>query len=691
MSKRVRARTGWNQIDPYVSWALGPGRRAYFEEGRAMPLLLRLNGDLAEDFLDGAFLMGARRRARWRESFWVLGRRVSGESDGVSRVWACALAPMDIVEAMASKSARQAIESVSLGPPLRAKSLRTLKKIASRRGRRPKGRRVAKSVGPAGSPPAVVMGIIDDGLAFANERFLIDVGGVRETRVQYCLLQATGTVLTKSVIDPLLVACDGDEELFYRQAGLFDYVVPSLHQSATWRTAHGTHVMDLACGYDPQDQVDDRPIVCVHLPTAVTAAEIPGTTTTPGTLYFHIANAIQFIIDRALDIAADYGVSVLPVVINLSYGLLADPHDGSGGLEAFIEDKIAECLAVHGGDLRVVLPTGNSYLARTHAQASFTGVGQKKQIRWRVQPDDRTPSYLEVWLPAPLPLMSRIALTITSPTGATVTTSEGAPTAHLVGPGGYYLWADWAPWAPSARARFVIIVQATANPEPSAPLPQLAPAGTWTVTLEHTGGFAPADLVQIWIRRDDQIYGFPLRGRQSYLNHADYERFDHAGRDLEVDNTSLVQRQSTINSMATGRSSIVIGGYLGKERVATKYSSAGPNIGPLLPAPPPPETRGPPRWPDAVATSDDSRVHRGVLAAGSRTGSVVAMGGTSVAAPQIARLVAADLAGSGLGDHAAVQGWAEVGMPPSPLKPPDYRGGAGRIATLSIVKVKRFD
>ena len=97
------------------------------------------------------------------------------------------------------------------------------------------------------------------------------------------------------------------------------------------------------------------------------------------------------------------------------------------------------------------------------------------------------------------------------------------------------------------------------------------------------------------------------------------------------------------------------------------------------------------RAPDAMAVSEDSRVHRGVLAAGSRSGSVVAMSGTSVAAPQIARIIADDLAGAGLGDHAWVQSQGEKGMPASPGKPPDERGGAGRIATSPIVKVKRFD
>ncbi|MGE4080447.1 MAG: hypothetical protein AB7F22_33395 [Reyranella sp.] len=687
MAKRKEAKTGWDRIDPYVSWALGPGRDTYFAPGRAMSLLLRLKGEFAREFLEGAFIAGARFRAKWRDAFWVLGRRAESVTGRDLTVWAGALATRDIVEAMASTKARRAIESVSLGPPLSVEALPILKKSLKPRARRRNGRRVGRSVGAGGKPPAVVMGIVDDGIAFANERFLKDVGGVRETRVEYCWLQEPGllpgTILTKSTIDSLLISCGGDEELFYRRAGLFEFAVPGRHQSAAWRVAHGTHVMDLACGFDPQDQIDDRPIVCVHLPTSVTAAQVPGRISTPGTLYFHIASAITYIVERALDVAATYGVAALPVVINLSYGLLADPHDGTGGLEAFIEAKIAEYLSDHGGDLRVVLPAGNGYLSRVHGQTSFTAVGQTKRFEWRIPPDDRTPSYLEVWLPAPIPASSRMALGITSPAGASIMTFEGGPMVHLGTASGYYAWGYWSPWTPSNRSRFTVILQATAEPDPGAPVAQLAPAGIWKIDLVHTGGLAATDLVHVWIRRDDRIFGFPLRGRQSFLSHADYERFDNAGRDLEIDNTvSLVRRESTINSMATGTSTIVIGGYLGKEKKLAKYTAAGKR--PLSPPPPPPPELVP-RWPDAAAVSEDSQVHSGVLAAGTRSGSIVAMGGTSVAAPQISRLVADDLANSGLGDKAMVQLLALVGLP-SP-----ERSGAGGIPTAPIVKVKRFD
>ena len=96
-----------------------------------------------------------------------------------------------------------------------------------------------------------------------------------------------------------------------------------------------------------------------------------------------------------------------------------------------------------------------------------------------------------------------------------------------------------------------------------------------------------------------------------------------------------------------------------------------------------------------MAVSEDSRVHSGILAAGSHSGSVVAMGGTSVATPQIARFAADNLAAGGKGDRKAVKLRAaldESGYPlGTPPKPPRRRGGAGRVKIAALVKLKRYD
>jgi subtilisin family serine protease len=116
------------------------------------------------------------------------------------------------------------------------------------------------------------------------------------------------------------------------------------------------------------------------------------------------------------------------------------------------------------------------------------------------------------------------------------------------------------------------------------------------------------------------------------------------------------------------------------------YSAGGPVTQPVLP--PPLDRIGP----DAVAPSDDSLAHDGVLAAGSRSGSVVAMNGTSVAAPQVARLIADELSAGRPGDRAAVQALAaasDATLPPLPPPPPNERYGAGRLLLPPVVPLSR--
>src|SRR5207244_7017110 len=107
-----------------------------------------------------------------------------------------------------------------------------------------------------------------------------------------------------------------------------------------------------------------------------------------------------------------------------------------------------------------------------------------------------------------------------------------------------------------------------------------------------------------------------------------YERVDQiSGRKVEVDNASLIKRAGTISAIATGAHTVVVGGFKQKEGTMVNYSGAGPiatNAANRL-------------GPDAVLVTDDSSVHQGIFSAGTRSRSIVALNGTSVAAPQITR------------------------------------------------------
>ncbi|WP_145963749.1 hypothetical protein [Bradyrhizobium algeriense] len=510
-----------------------------------------------------------------------------------------------------------------------------------------------------GSP--VVMGIIDEGIAFANQRFRRGPGS---SRVEYAWIQdgrvegdvPYGLELTKAKIDKSLGEClnagQVDEDLFYSATGVVDFG-QSAHKAAARRAGHGTHVMDLACGYDEgssptgEEGKDQRPIVCVKLPT-VTVADTSGLG-----LEYYVLDGIDYILGRAHDIARERECGELPVVINFSSGILAGPRDGTQPIELAIDARIEGRAA----PTDVVLPSGNSRLSRLHAKILLSPSGQKddeRKLQFCVLPDDRTCSYLEIWLPARDETWPKywMELSLTPPGGQESELSLVAGTdkrAMEWGSNGNVLCKVYYEFIgpPTNRGRYVIALLPTALPDAEQ---QLAPFGTWTIGFRNR--LDQQINVEASIQWDDRPLGYPQNGRQSYFVDDRYQRFEEiSGREVEVDNDSMIKRDGSINAIATGSHTIVAGGYLRKENKVVKYSSGGPispasyaaqvanRQGPVALAPKEPddlERTGP----DAMAWSDESYVHRGILAAGTRSGSRVVMNGTSVAAPQIARVIA---------------------------------------------------
>jgi hypothetical protein len=532
------------------------------------------------------------------------------------------------------------------------------------------------------APGTVVIGVIDDGLAFAHERFRKGAA----TRVEFWWLQdgtywkgpsnlLYGRELAKADIDTLMQQCTSaglvNEDEVYQRAGLNDFTFDS-HKTAAWRLSHGTHVMDLACGFDSTKVGDDRPIVVVQLPARVTAD------TSGADLRPYAAEAIDYILSCADRIAQARGVAILPVVINLSYGTIGGPHDGTSSFERFIDRRVAQRKA-RGSTLDVVIPSGNSHLSRCHAEIAFANPGASADLPWRIQPDDQTPSFLDLWLPPRSAAgASRIKLSVQPPGGTMSPPIDEGSNALLEwrdASGNVYCQVHYTFFPPpTARGRFRIRTRPTATLDSST---HVAPAGVWTIRLENKS-LAPREPVQAWIQRDESLYGHPLRGRQSYFDDPLYERYDDGGRPVEIDRTrSLVRRARLLNSLATGRDTVVVGGYVRESRTPCRYSAAGP-------ASLPKGAQRPPRvGPDALIVSDDSLPHDGVLAAASRSGGAVAMNGTSVAAPQIARWLAEQRA-NGVTTRGVdlVQARAKAdeqsNVLPGPPRPPPERGGTGR-------------
>jgi hypothetical protein len=234
---------------------------------------------------------------------------------------------------------------------------------------------------------------------------------------------------------------------------------------------------------------------------------------------------------------------------------------------------------------------------------------------------------------------------------------------------------------------FLISLQPTTRIESeNSPVPTdpVVPAGLWNLSLNNLT-LSPLEIIEAWVQRDDAPVGYRRRGRQAYFDVPSYEIYGHDGRPLEEDDPACpVKRAGSINAIATGTDTIVIGGLLRKELRPPVYSAGGPITAPA--GAPSPHRCGP----DALTVSDDSIVQAGVLAAGTHSGSVVAMNGTSVAAPLMTRWIAGELADKRLGNREAVWKLAydnEI-LPLPGSKPSPERGGAGRALLPSVRPVK---
>lgn len=540
--------------------------------------------------------------------------------------------------------------------------------------------------------PTVVTGVIDDGIAFAHDRFWSTDG---KTRIEYFWDQLEPSVvldgdwgygreITKR--DPiagidkrmgdsrynLLV----DEDEVYRRSGHVDHAKPG-HKPLASRAAHGAHVMDLACFQWARPAPGVRPIVAVQLPVA-TVEDTSGATLGP-----QIYNGLCYIVAKAAAIANDAGSAPLPVVANVSYGTIAGPHDGKSVLEAAMDHLIEIC----DPPLRVVLPAGNNHLSRCHARFSLAP-SKSHELAWRVLPDDWTESHLEIWLRSGTN-PSLITISVTAPDG---TTSTGiAPGDELVCRVGSDIVAQasyYPPGAvvnPSTRALVRLSLAPTGSPSAGVPL---APAGLWRVKLSNDAHVAVSD-IHAWIQRDDTAPGYKRRSRQSHFDDPKYRRHDDGGRAIEDDNDprttkSYVKRRHTLNAIATGKKTFVVGGFRRSDWAPAPYSACGPAL-------PPGRSGGASPGPDAMWPTEEAPAHHGVLGAGTRSGSCVAMNGTSVAAPLAARWVAEQwVTGPSIAtvDRDKLFSFAQS-VDIGPSKPKRERGGGGRVPAQPVRRPPR--
>lgn len=480
------------------------------------------------------------------------------------------------------------------------------------------GPRMPSPGGDRGEAPlrencASVVGIVDDGIAFAHARFRAPGG--RATRVLAVWDQdrmpdegdtpprdlGYGVELdAKRLRDALAQAPSDDEPAIYAALG---------YRRAQRRVTHGTHVLDVAAG---ADDGDGPPIVAVQLPR-----DVVRDTSALG-LGPCLLDALHFILNQARG-ANPHAQHPPEVAVNLSYVTSRGQRKGESMLERALDDLCVKASA--RARFSVAVPAGNHRQARCHAQVQLSpGKRGRRVLHWRVLPDDRTPSFVELWCDD-APLLddgtSRLEVTVRPPAGR----ASGAircPGVEVLETRDGELVGAVVCLDRVAGGRGTMVLVAV-SPTASLDARALAPAGVWEIELRNRG---PEDVtVDAWIQRDESVDGFPRSGRQSYFDDPDDGRAERSPLIEPDESVTYVKRQGTLSGLAGGHRSTAVGALREADRKRARYSGEGPT----------------PQKPDVVAVSDRSRVLGGVLGAGTFSGSRVALDGTSVATPQEVR------------------------------------------------------
>ncbi len=531
----------------------------------------------------------------------------------------------------------------------------------------------------------VIVGLIDDSIHIGHRRFRdannlsrVDFAWIHDAPWDEDSATLFGRELNSAQISSAIQEHPDDDDALMRKLGLIPTEdQPYLPTSLKLRGSHGTHVSDLATGYDPDDEdAVNRRIIAVQLPTFASQD------TSGASLMTSIIAAARRIFDRAL-VMSEFQRIPIPVVLNFSYGFGGGPRNGKHIVERALRSMADEYRRETGKIKRpkhasvcapaeFVLPAGNGHLLKTHAvgPAPQPDGAPSLDFEMRVQPDDRSPSFVEIWFSAKT---KHIEVTVAPPNGVSKTLTVDIPSAYN---NDVSLDNDFVLAEPkkdggqgfedgTAIARISLdrpnekpAATGTSHPYPTiddgTPFWRVVlalgpssclkadqpacPQGIWKV--ECRGDAHGRGPVRAWIQRDEAVGGFGTRGRQAYFDDTVYEdnRFDEIGDVVVTDESqpeSIVKRDGTVSGIATNLAGevkplLAIGGALWDSDRAAVYSAAGNET-----------ERSRPHF---LAPSDTSRVLTGIHASTTRNGGQVAMGGTSVAAPQAVRCLADALA-----------------------------------------------
>lgn len=485
------------------------------------------------------------------------------------------------------------------------------------------------------SPDVPVAGIIDDGIGFLNARFR---AAPDRTRFLGIWLQASertahdavgpsrdirlGRVLRGHEIDRIIGSGIAETEA-YAFVNRTLYPLPD-RSATTRRVGHGTHVLDLACGAGFAEDMAASPILAVQLPPS-SVRETAGRR-----MEAHLVQGVRWMMAEVL--RQSHKDKAPPLVINLSMGSLAGPGDAT----EFLADWIGYEIDRHrrlapGAEVRITGSYGNARLTRMAARTEVR-INHPLSLDWRIQPDDRTASFLE--LRVDQPQTSGLTLTLTPPPGSSLPAlaidwPEVAGSQWLTKPEGPVAAISFLPER-GGQALLHIALAPTIAPQGGA----VSAPGLWRLDLT-TAKTEPVRVVAR-VQRDDTPFGHAASGRQSWLDHPEGWTWDTTSRSYTAPQPAAegvtpcpITREGTAVSYASiNRPEVWMVGSVRKEQTPSVFSSEGADY--LFR---PGESAGP----DIVAVGEAGGFAGGILASAILTGSKARLGGTSMAAPAVAR------------------------------------------------------
>ena len=475
----------------------------------------------------------------------------------------------------------------------------------------------------------VVLGVIDSGIPFLHAAICRDVIGKRSTRMLSMWDQDTqpdfvglgqtpsgfgyGAELSRAAINRAIqLAHSGsfvDEDRCYALVG---------YGAVSRSKTHGSHVLGLLAG----DRIDeelglsdenciearDADVIAVQLPRAV------------------LNSPSRAAMCRAVLDGIAWMLSKVPktsrLVVAIPYGSTLGPHDGSSFFERALDDMVA---AFGPQRLTVVLPTGNSYLWNVHAELNKLMPKSVERLVWRAPPESEAATRIEIWVPQKTSLAIRVR-----PPGQALFDKWIQPSeTTLIEANGERTYAIANATNNAATERMALV---RLEPTKSSSGGGLAPSGRWDIEIKSTKQIEHS--IHAYGSRARGSFGASLRGRQ--------------GRFVKLSDPSsgwYLNKLGTISGMATGSAVAVVGGYINWKAPyvdAAKYTGAGP-------------TRDGRYRVNYSRPSDHSAALGGMRSSGTRSAVTFRMDGSSIAVPQVARILAHGIA---------------VILPPDPAKYP---------------------